>query len=120
MTTDFFNIQRIEDDSMIVTILSTSMTSDYWSELEKYLRLQHARNKTIYFDFMVRNGLNDRFYKSRTDDNSSLVDELRKCSSTGLLLQAADTFFAEHEVYIERSVLTRSQKNVYFRRIKMR
>ena len=55
MTTQYFNIQNIEDNCLMVTILTTSMTSDYWDSLEALLREMHAPNKTVYFDFMVRN-----------------------------------------------------------------
>lgn len=119
MTTQYFNIQNIEDNCLMVTILTTSMTSDYWDSLEDLLREMHAPNKTVYFDFMVRNGLMDRFYKSQTDETSKLTGELHKCTTTKNVLLSANTFFSEHEIYIERSVLTRSQKINFARRIMM-
>lgn len=119
MRTQYFNIQNIEDDSLMVTILTTSMTSDYWDSLETLLSEMHAGNKTVYFDFMVRNGLTDRFYKSQTDEASKLTGDLRKCSTTKNILLSANAFFSEHEIFIERSVLTRSQKINFARKIMM-
>lgn len=104
----------------MVTILSMAMTSDYWDSLENQLRVMHAHNKTIYFDFIVRNGLMDRFYKSQTDESSKLIGDLRKCETSTNVLHSANSFFAEHEIYIERSVLTRSQKISFSRNIKMK
>lgn len=119
MITQYFNIQNLADDSLMVTILTTSMTSDYWDSLEALLSEMDASNKTVYFDFMVRNGLMDRFYKSQTDETSKLTGELHKCTTSKNVLLSADTFFSEHKIYIERSVLTRSQKINFARRLMM-
>lgn len=117
MNSTYFRIQNFQEDSYFVTILSTEMSSVYWAELIEALIELEASEKTIYFDFILRNGIYDRFYVSKTDRNYSLVSDVRKCQTTHNLSHIADSFFAENITYVERSVMTQRQKAIYYKRL---
>lgn len=117
MNSTYFRIQNFQEDSYFVTILSTEMSSVYWAELIDALIELEASEKTIYFDFILRNGISDRFYVSKTDRNYSIVSDVRKCQATHNLSLIADSFFAENLTYVERSVMPQKQKAIYYKRL---
>lgn len=117
MNNTYFKIQNFQEDSYFVTILSTEMSSVYWAELIEALIELEASEKTIYFDFILRNGISDRFYVSKTDRNYSLVSDVKKCQTTNNLSHIADSFFAKNLTYVERSVMTQRQKAIYYKRL---
>lgn len=108
-----FHISECSNGSVLVTVLTPEMSSVYWENLSRTISSMNIRNCQVMFDFLVRNGLNDRFYETYTDDSSNIFISLKKAEATPLLLQVADDFFMNHKSYIESSVLTKRQKKAY-------
>ena len=48
-----------------MVILSSEMTNYYWKELQTELANLNIADAEVYFDFLYRNGLKNRFFKSK-------------------------------------------------------
>lgn len=96
-----------------MTILTNEMSSVYWDTLAQTISNLNVRNRRIVFDYLFRNGLQDRFYETFTDDCSNIIVSLKKYDATPCIVKAADSFFIKHKKYIEISALTKRQKQIF-------
>ena len=113
----YYNIEVLKDHIIFVTVLSTEMTSVYWPILTRDLARLGIKNCDVYFDFMVRNGLNDRFYSTHLDEDVTVMGSLKKCKISVAMKYQADSFFINHKRYISRSVLTEAQRTFYLKKL---
>ena len=60
-----FQIIPLQGRSLLVVILSSEMTNYYWKELQTELANLNIADAEVYFDFLYRNGLKNRFFKSK-------------------------------------------------------
>lgn len=108
-----FHISECSNGCVLVTVLTDEMSSVYWESISRTISSMNVRNCHIMFDFLVRNGLNDRFYETYTDDSSNMFISLKKAEASPFLLKVADNFFMNHRSYIEISALTKRQKRMF-------
>lgn len=113
----YYYIRVLSDKTILVTVLSTEMTSVYWSMLVKDLASLKIGNCFVFFDFMVRNGIKDRFYATYLREDYSVDGSLQKCRLKLTMKHQADDFFLTHQSYINKSVLTDSQKAAYLNKL---
>ena len=109
----YFHIETVDQDRILVIILSYELTSVYWSELVKTLRERHCNNKTVYFDFLYRNGYENRFFTTRIDDMSNFKGRLRKCDTYDSFEEISRHFFSMHKDLLATSILSRQQIEHY-------
>ena len=57
-----FQIIPLQGRSLLVVILSSEMTNYYWKELQTELANLNIADAEVYFDFLYRNGLKNRFF----------------------------------------------------------
>ena len=112
-----FQIIPLQGRSLLVVILSSEMTNYYWKELQTELANLNIADAEVYFDFLYRNGLKNRFFKSKLKGMMLISNSLRKCEAPKEYIKVADTFFASHSKWIDSSVLSSFQKIFYKKRI---
>ncbi|WP_195437648.1 type II toxin-antitoxin system RnlB family antitoxin [Parabacteroides goldsteinii] len=112
-----FQIIPLQERHLLVVILSSEMTSHYWKELQAELANCNIADAEVYFDFLYRNGLKNRFFKSELKGITLIANSLKKCEAPQEYIKVADTFFASHSKWIDSSVLSSFQKVFYKRRI---
>ena len=112
-----FQIIPLQGRSLLVVILSSEMTKYYWKELQTELANLNIADAEVYFDFLYRNGLKNRFFKSKLKGMMLISNSLRKCEAPKEYIKVADTFFASHSKWIDSSVLSSFQKIFYKKRI---
>ena len=112
-----FQIIPLQERCLLVVILSSEMTSHYWKELQAELANCNIADAEVYFDFLYRNGLKNRFFKSELKGITLIANSLKKCEAPQEYIKVADTFFASHSKWIDSSVLSSFQKVFYKRRI---
>ena len=112
-----FKIISIPDGNFIVVILSDEMTCEYWNSLKNALPESDNRNADIYFDFLFRNGLKNRFFKTSLSRFFNVANSLKKCDVPEEYIRIADSFFAGNSYLIEESVLSNFQKEFYKKKI---
>lgn len=115
METKDYQIISLGEQSLLVVILSLEMMDNYWTTLQSELVQYNIANAEVYFDFLYRNGLKNRFFKTRLMGVSLLNNSLRKCKATQECIIASEKFFALHKDVIEHSVLSSVQK-MFFRK----
>ena len=109
----YFHIETVDQERLLVIILSCEMTSVYWNELVNTLRERHCKNKTVYFDFLYRNGYENRFFTARIDERSNFKGRLRKCYVYDLFEAVSHHFFSMHKDLLATSILSRQQIEHY-------
>ena len=65
METKDYQIISLGEQSLLVVILSLEMMDNYWTTLQSELAQYNIANAEVYFDFLYRNGLKNRFFKNR-------------------------------------------------------
>lgn len=114
-----FKIISLQERSLLVVILSFEITNYYWEKLQTELAKCNIANADIYFDFLYRNGLRNRFFKSRLDGFTLITNSLRRCEIPQEYKIIADNFFSLHSNWIDSSVLSSFQKIFYKNKLKM-
>lgn len=109
----YFHIETIDQERLLVIILTYEMTSVYWNELISTLRENHYYNKTVYFDFLYRNGYKNRFFSAKIDEQSNLRGRLRRCDVYDTFEVISHRFFSLHEELLSTSILSRQQIEQY-------
>ena len=101
-----FQIIPLQGRSLLVVILSSEMTNYYWKELQTELANLNIADAEVYFDFLYRNGLKNRFFKSKLKGMMLISNSLRKCEapkeyvypSSGWSIQAIHLFPIQRHV----------------------
>ena len=88
METKDYQIISLGEQSLLVVILSLEMMDNYWTTLQSELAQYNIANAEVYFDFLYRNGLKNRFFKTRLMGVSLLNNSLRKCKAKDNVLLA--------------------------------
>lgn len=109
----YFHIESVNQNSILVIILTCEMTSVYWNELVSTLRAGHYNNQTVYFDFLYRNGYENRFFIASIDDKSNFRGRLRRCDAFDSFEAISHRFFSLHEDLLTSSILSRQQIEQY-------
>lgn len=109
----FFHIEDVDSDELFVIILSNELTSVYWEELMETFQKNHWRNRTVYFDFLYRNGYENRYFSAFLNEESKLMGNLRSCQVSQSFDEISRRFFALHEDILSGSILSTSQIEHY-------
>ena len=106
-----FHIELLSNGCILITILSTDLTSAYWKELQRALSKLNRSNIDIYFDFLYRNGLENRFFAARLNNNSMLEGRLKVCDMSEKYKKIANMFFLSHMELLKGSALSNAHKD---------
>ena len=114
-----FQIISLGEQSFLVVILSLESTNVYWTALQSELAKYNIADAEVYFDFLYRNGLKNRYFKTKLRGISLLNNSLKKCEVTQECINASEHFFSLHTDFIETSVLSSFQKAFYRKKINL-
>lgn len=109
----YFHIETVDKDRLLVIILSCEMTSVYWNELVSTFRENNLYNKTVYFDFLYRNGYENRFFLAHLDEQSNFQGRLRRCEFYDTFAAISHNFFSLHKELLSESILSNQQIENY-------
>ena len=105
----YFQIEKIDTESFLVIILSCELTSVYWIKLLDVFQKNRIANKTVYFDFLIRNGFDNRFFMSYLNGNSKFESQLRSCDVCDGFESISRSFFSMHMDLLSTSILSERQ-----------
>lgn len=108
-----YQIIRLSDHRDLIILLTMDMTRSMMAAIEHELRGRMAAKTIVYFDFLMSNGMSNRFYYSSL---TSLKNNgaLKICHDMPKkYIEASDSFFIQHYSYVEASVLSRRQKAMF-------
>ena len=69
-----YQIISLGEQSFLVVVLSLESTNVYWTALQSELATYNVANAEVYFDFLYRNGLKNRFFKTKLKGISLLME----------------------------------------------
>lgn len=108
-----YELIRIDDHNYLAIILSVESIGSYINSLQRDISNLNSSVKGVYLDFLLRNGLNNRFYKIVIKNHSFDDSSISRCIATKKLCDASNQFFVNNSKYIQRSVMSSSQKARY-------
>lgn len=117
MKTKDYQVISLGERSFLVVVLSLEMTDYYWTALQSELANYNVADAEVYFDFLYRNGLKNRFFKTKLMGVSLLNNSLRKCKATQECINASEKFFTQNNDVIENSVLSSIQKTFFRKKL---
>lgn len=112
MKQDQYKIIQLSATSLLVVILSYEMTDCYWTNLKSDLANYNIYNADVYFDFLYRNGLRNRFFKSQLYGNNLRANTLKRCVVSQECLIIANAFFKQNKDILKNSTLSNIQKEI--------
>lgn len=108
-----YELIRIDDHNYLAIILSVESIGSYINSLQHDISKLNSSVNGVYLDFLLRNGLNNRFYKIVIKNHSFDDSSISRCLATKELCDASNHFFVKNSKYIQRSVMSSSQKARY-------
>ena len=102
-----FKIINISSNRVLIISATWERPDVFWNELQ--LELQKT-SVEVYFDFLLKNGLHDRFYKAVVNQGVLLADSFKSTSLNEECVKMCNQFFALHWKLVEDSVLSNFQK----------
>lgn len=106
-----YKVIKLAPTRQLVIVLSYELTKDEFVEIQR--KWGNAVRTTIYFDFLVGNGLSNRFY-SVAASSLKKSKHFEMCSHLPeKYLKISNDFFRRHYKYIEYSVLSTKQKELF-------
>ncbi|TKG94183.1 hypothetical protein EYV94_12920 [Puteibacter caeruleilacunae] len=112
-----FHIEIVDSKKILVLPTSYLRTEVYLEELEGVLNKQYKNVSCVYFDFLIRNGLSDRYYSAKYVNGRILLNSFSKVEVLPKISALSDSFFAKNLTLISNSYLTKAQKFILKRKL---
>lgn len=112
-------IYQLNSRIVLVVLLSYDISADSWNKLRDEIasRNETAEDADVYIDYLLRNGLKDRYYKTRLIGKNLLFNTARHCDAPKECKEISDKLFYLHEDLLDRGILTPRQKSSYLKHI---
>lgn len=112
-------IYQLNSQILLIVLLSYDISADSWNKLRDEIssRNETAENAEVYIDYLLRNGLKDRYYKTRLSGRMLLFNTARHCDAPKECKEVSDKLFFLHEELLDRGILTPRQKSTYLKQI---
>lgn len=117
MEDKMYTCVKISFDKILVIFQTWERPEAYWDQIIEDLR-KDSSDAEIFFDFLINNGLKDRFYVANFRNGNLIFTSFRKVSLDTSYLKIANNFFANNINLIEKSIMPRFQKNLFKRQIR--
>ena len=113
-------IYQLNSQILLVVLLSYDISADSWNKLRDEIasRNETDKNAEVYIDYLLRNGLKDRYYKTRLDDRILLFNTARHCDAPEECRAISDKLFYLHEDLLDRGILSPRQKSTVLKHIR--
>lgn len=112
-----YKIIRLSNHRDMIIMLTMDVSRDILSAIQFDLRGRIESKTIVYFDFLMSNGMSNRFFYASL---SSLRNHgaLKTCHDIPRkYVEMSDSFFEGHLAYIDASVLSNRQKDLFRTRV---
>lgn len=111
MNKSYVIIDQPDNTAIYVVVLTKEGTATFWEDLYKEIASLRKPNSRVYLDYLFRNGLNNRVFSSRTDENSHCSLAIEPVGNDTLFdIIVFNHFYHDNLEYIQNSRLTSFQK----------
>lgn len=112
MNRDLLHIVIIDKSSILVVPKSYLRPEMYLDQLEELLVKNYNSVSCIYFDFLIKNGTRDRYFKASVFNQKISLNSFTKIKEDDNLKNLSNSFFAKNFDLVSNSYLTKAQKFV--------
>lgn len=112
-----FHIEAIDKGNILVVPTNYLRPEKFMGEIEEVLNTYFNNIEYIYFDFLIKNGTNDRFFKAKVLKNKIARNSFSKTIVTGYLEEKSNIFFSKNINLINNSYLSKAQKFLLKRKL---
>ena|ERR1035437_7849492 len=110
MKNNNFHIELLKGGKLLV-VPTTFLRPEYYMEQLENILLSHYKNVScVYFDFLIKNGTKDRFYKVCISDHKLIHSTFRKADDDNEIIEKSNSFFSNNVNLINDSYLSKAQK----------
>ena len=105
-----YKIIRLSDYRDMIILLTMDISRDIIRSIESELREREESKTIVYFDFLMSNGLSNRFFYASLSSfkNNGILKTCQVIPKK--YVKISDKFFINHPYYIAASVLSGRQK----------
>ncbi|MCW3789360.1 type II toxin-antitoxin system RnlB family antitoxin [Plebeiibacterium sediminum] len=102
----YFHIKNIEPNTVLVIATDVLSLDSYIDEIESALS-QFNTDVIVYFDLLIKNGTNKRFYCADFNGKKKQVSGLKKCIPNERIQKYSDVYFKDNIQLINESLKIR-------------
>ncbi len=112
-----YEILNIDRHNYLVIVLSVENLGDYLQSLREDVSKLKGDVRGLYLDFLLRNGISNRFFKVRVRNHTFDDVSITHCLVSRQIRDISDTYFSRHSQYLSKSVMPSYQKAEYIEQI---
>lgn len=108
-------IYYLENKILLVVLLSYDISADSWHALRNEIASRHEtiENSDVYIDYLLRNGLNDRYYKTTLNGKTLQFNTAYQCNAPEECKVISDYIFWLNKGLLDKGILSSRQKSIY-------
>ena len=112
-------IYYLENRILLIVLLSYDISADAWHALRNEIASRHetVENSDVYIDYLLRNGLNDRYYKTTLNGKILQFNTAYQCNAPEECKIISDNIFRLNKELLDRGILSSRQKSTYLRHL---
>ena len=108
-----YKIIKLSNHRDMIILLTMEMSRDILLSIESDLKGRVESKTIVYFDFLMSNGMSNRFFYASLSSLKHL-GALKTCHVIPRkYVELSDRFFVSHISYVEASVLSNRQKALF-------
>lgn len=113
-----YKILKINDNNVLVIVLSLEMLQEYWETLLMDMRKKNISSSMVYFDLLYRNGKSKRFLQASFDGEKLMSNIVVKAKIPIICEKSADMFLYKNHTLYKGSVLSSAKLLMFLSQIK--
>lgn len=108
-------IYYLENKILLIVLLSYDISADSWHALRNEIASRHetVENSDVYIDYLLRNGLNDRYYKTTLNGKTLQFNTAHQCNAPEECKVISDNLFWLNKELLNKGILSSRQKSIY-------
>ena len=111
-------INELTHNRVLIIFHTWERPDAFFNEITHDL-IKHTTKAEVYFDLLVNNGLNDRFYVATFKNGELKLNSFKKVKPLDEYVKISDEYFSRNWGIIEsNSVMTKFQKSFYKSKLK--
>lgn len=107
-----YEIVKVTPTEIFVVVTTTQNTNSFWSDLQMELQSIARNNVTVYFDFVLRHGLANRFFETMYSGRVLRLG-IRKTLKSELLIRLFNQYFAKRSELISQSLMSKREQEIF-------
>ena len=117
MILEKFHIGKLSKSNLLIVPNSYLRIDEYISDLEEYITKEYFEYSELYFDFLIKNGPNDRFYKAKLLNGKIVCNSFKKIEVSIKIEKKSNIYFSKNLYLLNDSLMNKAQKFLLKKRL---